>query len=153
MNNLLKNSLYEVWVLWEVLWGKGRIGKKHKPSKWSGSNDGVGEPSDGIPKRKQGSYKETFTGSLPGAYVEAFSFKADMEEDACSDDEMNDLVEGVAVVRLSKSIKLCIRGQWSNAIVIKVFGRSIGYHFLYDKFMETTWKNGLCGFGEGILSH
>lgn len=75
-----------------------------------------------------------------------------MEEDACLDNEVNDLVERV-VVRLSKSTKLCIRGQWSNAIIIKVFGWSVGYHFLFDKFMETTWKNGLCGFGEGILSH
>nr|POE51452.1 hypothetical protein CFP56_27188 [Quercus suber] len=132
---------------------KAELERSTKRANGPGSNDGDGEPSDGIPKRKQGSYKETFTGSLPGAYVEAFSFKADMEEDACSDDKMNDLAEGVVVVRLSKSTKLCIKGQWSNAIVIKVFRWSVGYHFLYDKFMETTWKNGLCGFGEGILSH
>ena len=99
-------------------------------------NDGDGEPFDGIPKRKQGSYKETFTGSLPGAYVEAFSFKADMEEDACSNNEMNDLVEGVAVVRLSKCTKLCISGQSSNAIVIKFLGGLLVTIF----FMISLWK-------------
>ena len=51
----------------------------------------------------------------------------DHEED--SDDELEDLVEGMVDVRLSKETKSHIRAPWAKALIVKVYGRTIGYNY------------------------
>ncbi|XP_075649868.1 uncharacterized protein LOC142620377 [Castanea sativa] len=79
------------------------------------------------------------TGTIPGAYAEAFGFQEDTEEGALFDDEITELVDGMAAVKLSKATKLRIRSPWANALIIKVFGRSVGYHYLHSRIMS-LWK-------------
>lgn len=87
----------------------------------------------------QVSFKDKLTGFIPGAYAEAFGFLADLEEGANSDNEMDDLVDGLVAVKMSRSTKVRIRRQWANALIIKVFGRSMAYHFFHARIMS-LWK-------------
>ena len=61
----------------------------------------------------------------------------DHEED--SDDELEDLVEGMVDVRLSKETKSHIRAPWAKALIVKVYGRTVGYNYLTFK-LNTLWK-------------
>ncbi|XP_075658634.1 uncharacterized protein LOC142628411 [Castanea sativa] len=87
----------------------------------------------------QVSFKDKLTGFIPRAYAKAFGFQAELEEGANSNNEMDDLVDGLVTVKMSKSTKVRIRRQWANTLIIKVFGRSVGYHFLYARNMS-LWK-------------
>ena len=53
-----------------------------------------------------------------------------MEYNVESDDEVTSLHEGLAAVKLSKETKLCIRGSWSNALIVKLYGRKMGFTFI-----------------------
>lgn len=52
---------------------------------------------------------------------------------------MEPLTEGMAEVKLSKETKARIRAPWSRALIVKVFGRSVGYHYLTFK-INALWK-------------
>ena len=85
------------------------------------------------------SYKEKLVGHLPGAYESAFSLAGLTLEEADSDVEEDDLEEGTVAVALSKEEKSRIRSQWSNALIIKTFGRTVGYQFLSQRVRD-LWK-------------
>ena len=50
-----------------------------------------------------------------------------METEVELDDETLDLEVGIAVVNLSGEIKANIRAHWSNALIVKVIGKMLGY--------------------------
>nr|POE98982.1 uncharacterized protein CFP56_40197 [Quercus suber] len=56
-----------------------------------------------------------------------------------SDSEVEAIRQGVAAVNLSKGLKQRIRAHWSNALIIKVYGRSVGFSFLHSKILS-LWK-------------
>ena len=85
------------------------------------------------------SYKETLIGELPGAFEQAFDFNHEMEFDATSDDEFDNLPPGEVVVKLSGERKNKIRASWSRALIVKVFGKSVGFHFLHSR-LTSMWK-------------
>ena len=85
------------------------------------------------------SYKEKLVGHLPGAYESTFSLASLMLEEADSDVEEDDLEEGTIAVALSKEEKSRIRSQWSNALIIKTFGKTVGYQFL-SRRVRDLWK-------------
>ena len=62
-----------------------------------------------------------------------------MDDDAESDDEVTDLREGLAAVKLSRETKLRIRGPWSQSLIIKLYGKSVGFNFLQSKLL-LLWK-------------
>ena len=64
---------------------------------------------------------------FPGAYEQAFVFEYDMETEPKSDDETSDLEVGIAAVNLSGDRKASIRAQWSNALIVKVIRKTMGY--------------------------
>ena len=109
--------------------------KKVKDVHHAEFNDG---PSEGGQSQRhqsvRGSPKTSFRDKLveeiPGAFAKAFDFMDSMDNDAKSDDEVTDLWEGLAVVKLSKETKLRIRGPWSQTLIIKLYGRSVGFNFL-----------------------
>nr|POE60831.1 hypothetical protein CFP56_39843 [Quercus suber] len=70
---------------------------------------------------------------------EAFHFNPLEEDETFSDDELDELSEGVAVVRFSGVDKARLRGRWAFALIIKPFGRNVGFHFLHNKIMA-LWK-------------
>lgn len=49
---------------------------------------------------------------------------------------MSNLVVGIATVKLSTSAKLRIRSRQSNGLIVKLFGRSVGYHFFQTKILS-----------------
>jgi len=51
------------------------------------------------------SFKDKLVGEIPGAYTQAFNFGDFMEDDAESDEEVEVLWQGVAVVKFSKEFK------------------------------------------------
>lgn len=85
------------------------------------------------------SYKEKLVGEIPGAFEQAFAFANDMELEAESDDESADLEVGIAVVNLSGERKASIRGHWSNALIVKVVGKMVGYQVMSTRLLN-LWK-------------
>ena len=85
------------------------------------------------------SYKDTPVGDIPGAYQQAFLVDKIWEEDYESDFDLEPLVEGMAEVTLSKETKACIRAPWSKALIVKVFGKSMGFNYLTFK-INALWK-------------
>ena len=47
--------------------------------------------------------------------------------------------EGFAVVNLSRETKQRIRAPWTNALIVKVFGKTVGFNYLQSK-LHTLWK-------------
>ncbi|KAL0000751.1 hypothetical protein SO802_014532 [Lithocarpus litseifolius] len=76
---------------------------------------------------------------IPGAYNQAFELDGHMEVEDGSDDEVTGLREGMVAVTLSKDVKWRIRDPWINSLVVKVYGRVVGYHFLQAKLLA-LWK-------------
>ncbi|KAK9987330.1 hypothetical protein SO802_032281 [Lithocarpus litseifolius] len=53
--------------------------------------------------------------------------------------DIDPLVEGMVEVKLSKETKMCIREPWSKALIVKVFGRTVGFNYLTFK-INALWK-------------
>ena len=85
------------------------------------------------------SYKDSLVGDIPRAYEQAFKFSKDWEEGYESEAEMEPLTEGMAEVKLSKETKARIKTPWLKALIVKVYGRSIGFHYLTFK-LNALWK-------------
>ncbi|XP_030936258.1 uncharacterized protein LOC115961412 [Quercus lobata] len=92
-----------------------------------------------LPPRKPVSYKDSLVGDIPGAYEQAFKFNKEWEEGYESEDDMEPLTEGMAEVKLSKETKARIRAPWSKALIVKVCGRLVGFHYLTFK-LNALWK-------------
>ena len=97
------------------------------------------------PYREQGgwseasSFKEKLIGDIPGAYTQAFNFSDIMEYDEESDEEVENLREGLVAVKLTKDFKKKIRTPWTRALIVKVYGRGVGLSFLHGKLLS-MWK-------------
>lgn len=92
-----------------------------------------------LPQKESSSYKEKLVGEIPGAFERAFDVGPNMEIEAESDDELADLPTGEKVVKFSRDMKAKIRAPWVNALIVKVFGKIMGYHFLYSRLLN-LWK-------------
>ena len=132
-----------------------RNNKKHKeshsipvPETGHGSDSPIGDvepvsaPTSPIRARTGISYKDSLIGVLPGAYEYAF-FGNNMEDDGIiSSDEEEDVEppeEGEVVIKFTRELKHRIRAPWSTSLIVKVFGRSVGYVFLVNK-LKTMWN-------------
>ena len=62
-----------------------------------------------------------------------------MDAESNSDEEVEEVREGLALVSLSKETKQRIRAPWSKVLIVKVFGRTVGYKFLHSRLMN-LWK-------------
>lgn len=85
------------------------------------------------------SCKDSFMGDIPGAYEQAFRFDKVWEEEYELDTDLEPLLEGMAEVKLSKETKARIRAPWSKALIVKVYGRSVGFNYLTFK-INALWK-------------
>ena len=56
-----------------------------------------------------------------------------MDEDVQSDSKAGEDTEENMVVFLSREEKTHIKAVWRKALIIKAFGRRVGYNFLYPK--------------------
>ena len=78
----------------------------------------------------QTTFKEKLVGEIQGAYAKAFDFTDFLDMEAESDEEMDELREGLVAVKLSRETKLRIRKPWANTLIIKLYGRTVGFNFL-----------------------
>nr|POF01813.1 hypothetical protein CFP56_06195 [Quercus suber] len=89
--------------------------------------------------KKLVSYKDSLVGDILGAYEQAFKFSKDWEDGYDLEVEMEPLTEGMVEVKLSKETKVRIRAPWSKALIIKVYGWSVGFNYLTFK-INALWK-------------
>ncbi|XP_050264109.1 uncharacterized protein LOC126708362 [Quercus robur] len=62
-----------------------------------------------------------------------------MDTEAKFYDEFLELPIGEKVVKFFGSTKTRIRVPWTNALIVKVFGKTVGYHFLHSRIIS-LWK-------------
>lgn len=48
-------------------------------------------------------------------------------------------IQGAVFIPISAEEKKCIYHRWSNALIVKIYGKAVGYRFLCKKLME-IWK-------------
>ena len=92
-----------------------------------------------MPNRPQVNFKDRLVGDILGAYAQAFRFDRVEEAEVESDIKLDDLVEGMVDVKLSKGTKSRIRAPWTKALIVKVYGKTVGYSYLTFK-INTLWK-------------
>ena len=90
----------------------------------------------------QASFKDKLVGEIPRAYRQAFDFTDEMEDLPKAERDISSLKEGLAVVRISNDLKHKIRAQWTKALIIKVYGRMVGFSFLQEKIMALRNSRG-----------
>ena len=88
---------------------------------------------------RRSSFKERLIDEILGTYEEAFNFENGMETEVEFDDESSDLATGIVAVNLSRARKANIRAQWTNALIVKVVGKMVGYQFL-SSCIISLWK-------------
>ena len=76
------------------------------------------------------SYRDKLIGVWPGAFEKAFDFGNAMEMEAETDNEADEDLPSEAIVQLNGNKKGKIRAAWKYVLIVKVFGKTIGYHFL-----------------------
>ena len=88
---------------------------------------------------KQGSYRDKLLGAILGAFEQAFGFESSMQENLELDTEEDNPHEGSTRVCFSKEEKALIRAPWQHALIIKPFGRKVGFLFLVSK-IRSMWN-------------
>ena len=78
-------------------------------------------------------------GTIPGAFEQAFGFESAMQEDLELDREEENLREGCTKVCFSKEEKACMRSPWQHVLIIKPFGRKVGFLYL-DSKIRSMWN-------------
>ena len=53
--------------------------------------------------------------------------------------KMGELVNGMVAVNLTLDTGKSIRSRWNHALIVKVFGRTVGFHYLHSKVVS-LWK-------------
>ena len=85
------------------------------------------------------SYRYTLLGDIPGTYEQAFNLERNWDENAESNMDLEPLIEGMVEVKLSKETFPRIRAPWSKALIVKFYGRTVGFNYLTFK-INALWK-------------
>lgn len=85
------------------------------------------------------SYRDKLVGECTGIFEKVFDVENVMEMETMSNDEANEDLPGEAMVHLFGNREGKIRSAWTNALIVKDFGKAIGYHFLISRLVS-LWK-------------
>ena len=88
---------------------------------------------------KGGSYRDKLIKAILGAFEQAFGFSSFMLEDSDSDTEVDEFQGEDARITVSKEEKARIRAPWHQTVIVKTFGRKIGFHYLSSR-INAMWK-------------
>ena len=118
--------------------------KKVKDISHAGFQEGLDSATssprnDGNVWSRTTSFKDKLVGEIPGAFTQAFSFGNLMEDDVDSDEEVEGLRAGLVAVKFSKELKQKIHSPWYKALIVKVYGRSVGLSFLQNRLLS-MWR-------------
>ena len=76
------------------------------------------------------SFKDKLLGEIPGAFMQAFNLETVNREGFVPATDIGDLSQKFIVVILQPETRNLIRAKWSYALIVKVYGRTVGFHFL-----------------------
>ena len=90
------------------------------------------------------SFKDKLIGEIPGAFTQAFDLRDKEEtemalssiETDMESDEVRELREDLVAAKISQGLKQRIHAPWSKALIVKVYGRTVGYNFLHSKILS-----------------
>ena len=90
------------------------------------------------------SFKDKLVGEIPEAFAQALDLRDKEETDMVlgsfaadkESDEIRELRDGLVAAKISQGLKQCIRVPWSKALIVKVYGRTVGYNFLHAKILS-----------------
>ena len=121
-----------------------RSNKKVKDVHHANFNEDQGQSSAALfLENGQGSsstfFKDKLLGDISGAYRQAFDFIEQMEYDTEKESPISVLREGMAAINLSLEVMRQIRAPWLRALIVKVYGRAVGYNFLLSGIIS-LWK-------------
>ena len=116
-----------------------KLQRSNKRVKDSSSDGGHGEEETEMGNPLPKSYKDKLLVVIPGAHAQMCIANNQQYGKEYFDNEMDEVTEEFAVVKLSKEIKSKIKGVQSNALIVKVFGRMVGYHYLHRTGLS-PWK-------------
>ena len=85
------------------------------------------------------SYRDKLVGECSRVFEKVFEVENTMEMEAMSDDDLEEDLPGEATIRITEDRKCKIRAAWTNALIVKVFGKTFGYHFLISRLVS-LWK-------------
>ena len=88
---------------------------------------------------KMRSYKDKLGGAIPRAFAQAFGFDSSMQEDLEFDNEEEHGQDGSIRIGFSKEEKVHMRAPWQKALIIKTFGRRMGFSFLVER-VRRMWN-------------
>ncbi|XP_031124352.1 uncharacterized protein LOC116027066 [Ipomoea triloba] len=92
---------------------------------------------DSSPQKDRPSYKQTLTGErVDHGRVEAEDRDFDSEDDEIEDEEED---KDCPTIRLTRAEKRILRAPWKQTLIIKLWGRSVGYNYLLRK-LQNMWK-------------
>jgi len=121
-----------------------RSNKNVKDNHYNTTGRAVIEPlvaTDSI--HPQLSFKAKLIGEILGAFAQAFDLRDKEEtemtpsfsETDMESDEIRELREGLVAAKISQGLKQRIHAPWSKALIVKVYGRTVGYKFLHAKIL------------------
>lgn len=76
------------------------------------------------------SFKDKLLGEIPGAFMQAFNLETLNREGFVPATDIGGLSQKFIVVNLQPETRNLIRAKWSYALIVKVYGRTVGFHFL-----------------------
>lgn len=85
------------------------------------------------------SFKDKLVGGILGAYRQAFDLMDKMDASPEIERDTTSLRKGLASVKLFDNLKQKDRAPWSRALIVKVFGRTVGFDFPQQKISD-LWK-------------
>ena len=115
----------------ELAWSNNKVKDVHHADFKISQGEGPHQQyRDDFSARNGLTFKDKLLGEILGAYNWAFELDGHMDAEDDSDDEIAKLREGVATVTLSRKVKQRIKAPWANSLMVKVYGKVVGYHFL-----------------------
>ncbi|XP_050242300.1 uncharacterized protein LOC126691288 [Quercus robur] len=78
-------------------------------------------------------------GEIPGAFAQVFNLSTSNEGFLAEPLDLGDVAKGMIAVTLNLDTRKAIRARWTHAIIVKVFGWTVGFHFLHAK-VRNLWK-------------
>nr|POF21730.1 hypothetical protein CFP56_74500 [Quercus suber] len=124
----------------ELAWSNNKVKYVHHADFKISQGEGPHQQyRDDFSTRNVLSFKDKLLGEILGAYNQAFELDGHMDAEDDSDDEITKLRESVAAVTLSRKVKQRIKAPWENSLIVKVYGRVVGYHFLQARLLA-LWK-------------
>lgn len=120
----------------DILQRSTKKAKGSEQSEASSAHEG-GDVQDDLGQNKR-SYKETVTDEKRSETDEAWDLD---DEGEASDDVVVEEGNGSTWfgIGMSKEEKIAARRPWKNSLIIKLVGRSIGYHYLWKR-IQAMWR-------------